>query len=105
MEREQRMRKCLTVFLALTAATLAWAVRAAEVDDAHDQAKVPLERDTSDPKLTKIVLVAGHASHGPREHEFFAGCALLMDLLKQTPGVYPVMARNGWPQDEKIVDG
>ena len=39
------------------------------------------------------------------EHEFFAGSALLMDMLKQTPGVFPVMARDGWPKDEKIFTG
>src|SRR5207302_1682632 len=27
------------------------------------------------------------------------GCSVLMKLLKQTPGVFPVMARDGWPKD------
>src|SRR5262249_31659987 len=31
--------------------------------------------------------------------------AILMNLLKQTPGVAPVMARDGWPKNEKIFDG
>jgi type 1 glutamine amidotransferase len=79
-------------------------VRAEEIDP-YDQSKVPLEVDTKDPSLTKIVLVAGPRSHGPGEHEFFAGCALLMDMLKQTPGVFPVMARDGWPQNPAIFDG
>jgi type 1 glutamine amidotransferase len=70
-----------------------------------DQSGVPLEVEPKDPQLTKIVLVAGHASHGPGEHEFFAGCAVLMKLLKQTPGVFPVMARDGWPKNPKIFDG
>ena len=38
--------------------------------DPYDQSHVPLEVDTTDPSLTKIVLVAGQASHGPGEHEF-----------------------------------
>ncbi len=76
----------------------------AQTIDPYDQSKVPLEVDTTDPALTKIVLVAGHKSHGPGEHEFFAGCAVLMHLLKQTPGVFPVMARDGWPKNEKIFD-
>ncbi len=80
------------------------ALHAADVDP-YDQSKVPLEVDTTDPSLTKIVLVAGHASHGPGEHEFFAGSALLMDMLKQTPGVFPVMARDGWPKNEDIFKG
>ena len=80
------------------------ALQAGDIDP-YDQSKVPLEVDTTDPSLTKIVLVAGHASHGPGEHEFFAGCALLMDMLKQTPGVFPVMARDGWPKNEDIFKG
>lgn len=67
-----------------------------------EQSGVPLEVDSPDPRLAKIVLVAGRASHGPGEHEFFAGTALLMNMLKQTPGVWPVMARDGWPKNEAI---
>ena len=77
---------------------------AADVDP-YDQSKVPLEVDTTDASLTKIVLVAGSKSHGPGDHEFFAGCAILMDMLKQTPGVFPVMARDGWPKNEAIFKG
>jgi type 1 glutamine amidotransferase len=70
----------------------------AEVDP-YDQSGVPLEVQPTDPNVTKIVLVAGRRSHGPGEHEFFAGCSVLMKLLKQTPGVFPVMARDGWPKN------
>jgi type 1 glutamine amidotransferase len=75
-------------------------VGAADVDP-FDQSGVPLEKQPTDPKLTKIVLVAGHTSHGPGDHEFFAGCSILMKLLEQTPGVYPAMARDDWPKDPK----
>ena len=78
-------------------AAVAWAA-VADVDP-YDQSGVPLEKQPTDPSLNKIVLVAGHKSHGPREHEFFAGCAILMKLLQETPGVYPVMARDGWPKN------
>jgi hypothetical protein len=77
-------------------AGMGWA-RAA--DDSYDQSGVPLEVQPSDPALNKIVLVAGRQSHGPGEHEFFAGCALLMKVLRETAGVYPVMARDGWPRN------
>ncbi len=70
----------------------------------YDQSKVPLEKDTTDRSVTKIVLVAGQPSHGPEEHEHFAGCALLMNLLKQTPGVFPVMVRDGWPKNPEIFE-
>jgi type 1 glutamine amidotransferase len=73
--------------------------------DPYDQSGVPLEKQPTDPKLAKIVLVAGHKSHGPGDHEFFAGCAILMKLLKQTPGVFPVMARDGWPKSPKTFKG
>src|SRR5580704_6698819 len=73
--------------------------------DPFDQSKVPLEVEPpADFKGKKIVLVAGRKSHGPGEHEFFAGTAILMNLLKQTPGIWPVMARDGWPKDEKLFD-
>ena len=82
------------------AAGLAVAALAAVADvDPYDQSGVPLEKQPTDPSLSKIVLVAGHASHGPREHEFFAGCAILMKLLQENPGVAVVMARDDWPKD------
>ena len=74
--------------------------------DPFDQSKVPLEVDApADFKGKKIVLVAGSKSHGPGDHEFFAGTALLMNLLKQTPDVWVVMVRDGWPKNEKVFDG
>jgi hypothetical protein len=83
----------------------AWLVRADDKKiDPHDQSGVPLEKQPSDPALKKIVLVAGRQSHGPGEHEFFAGCALLMKLLQETPGVFPVMARDGWPKDPRTFE-
>jgi type 1 glutamine amidotransferase len=77
----------------------AWLVRADDKKiDPYDQSGVPLEKQPTDPALKKIVLVAGRQSHGPGDHEFFAGCAILMKMLQQTPGVFPVMARDGWPK-------
>lgn len=74
--------------------------------DPYDQSKVPLEVEPpAEFKGKKIVLVAGKPSHGPGDHEFFAGCAILKKLLEQTPGVFVVMARDGWPKNEKIFDG
>jgi hypothetical protein len=71
----------------------------------EEQQRVPLEADTSDPKLAKIVLIAGSVSSKPGGHEYFAGCTILANALKQTPGVWPVMAAEGWPQNERIFDG
>ena len=79
---------------------LAGFLLAADVDP-FDQSKVPIEVQPTDASLAKIVLVAGRQSHGPGDHEFFAGCTVLMKLLQQTPGVFPVMARDGWPTDSE----
>jgi len=81
------------------------ALPAADEVDPFDQSAVPLEVQPDNPGLAKVVLVAGRQSHGPGDHEFFAGCAILMKLLKQTPGVFPVMVRDGWPKNPKTFDG
>jgi type 1 glutamine amidotransferase len=73
--------------------------------DPYDQSKVALEVEPpADFTGKKIVIIAGRASHGPGDHEFFAGCAILVNLLKQTPNVWPVMVRDGWPKNEKVFD-
>src|SRR5205814_10036803 len=72
--------------------------------DPYDQSDVVLEKEPADAKLAKIVLVAGRQSHGPGDHEFFAGTAILMKMLQQTPSVAPVMARDGWSKNERIFD-
>lgn len=70
----------------------------------YDQSGVPLEVDAPRPGLTKIVLLAGGPSSKAMAHEYFAGCALLLDWLKQQPGVWPVLAR-GWPAHERVLAG
>lgn len=90
--------------LAVVVAMLAGLSNAGAVDP-HDQSGVPLEVEPKDPALVKIVLVAGKPSHPPLMHEYFAGMALLSQMLKQTPGAFPVMVRDGWPKNEKIFEG
>lgn len=71
----------------------------------EEQRKNPLEVDSPDPKLTKIVLLAGPTSKAGGFHEYFAGSALMADWLKQTPGVWPVLVGDGWPKNEAVLDG
>ncbi|HEV3026941.1 MAG TPA: ThuA domain-containing protein [Planctomycetota bacterium] len=71
---------------------------------AQERGDVPLEVESGDPSVTQIVLLAGSFSKGAGEHEYFAGSVLLFNLLKQTPGVFPVLASEGWPKNEKIFD-
>jgi len=52
----------------------------------------------------KIVLVAGHRSHGPGDHEFNAGVILLNKCLDGVPGVVAVHYLNGWPKDPSAFD-
>src|SRR5262245_24604990 len=96
-----------TVALSAAVFVFGWlmAIPAPAADDPFDQSSVPLETEPKDASAKKIVLVAGRASHGPGDHEFFAGCAILMKLLQQTSGVAPVMARDGWPKNEKNFEG
>ncbi|MHB1425880.1 MAG: ThuA domain-containing protein [Gemmataceae bacterium] len=98
-------RRGVVLSIALGLAAGGWLIAAADVDP-YDQSAVPLEKQPpKDAKVTKIVLVAGHKSHGKGEHEFFAGCALLMKMLEQTSGVFPVMARDGWPKKPETFEG
>lgn len=86
----------MAVFAALLPLTTQGADKPAR--DPHDRSNVPIEVQPTDAKLAKIVLIAGDSvGHGADEHEHFAGCALFYRMLKQTPGVAPVMVQNGWP--------
>src|SRR5688572_14562065 len=54
----------------------------------------------------KIVLLAGRASHGFGAHDHLAGCNLLANKLKETKPAYEtVVVKDGWPADEKVLDG
>lgn len=80
-------------------------VTAALASPAQDRRDVPLEVEPSDATAAKVVLLAGSFGKGGGEHEYFAGSALFVKLLRQTPGVFPVMAADGWPKNERIFDG
>ncbi len=76
-----------------------------QADFTAEQQQVPLEALPTDASKAKVVLLAGTPSNKPGQHEYFAGCALLMDWLKQAPGVAPVMVAEGWPKNEAVLDG
>lgn len=62
-----------------------------------------LEQLPASDKATTIVLIAGKPEAKPTgDHEYFAGCALLANTLKQTTGVHPILVKDGWPRDEKV---
>jgi hypothetical protein len=97
------MRTARPLISLLAVAALAGTIRA-EDGDPTDQSGIPVEKQPTDPKAIKIVLVAGPPSHKSGEHEFFAGCAVLAGLVRQTPGVFPVIVRD-WPKDPKTFEG
>jgi type 1 glutamine amidotransferase len=103
MHNHRLLGRAALLAAVLAGAAAGWRAPAADVDP-YDQSGVPLERQPADPSLAKIVLVAGSKSHGPGDHEFFAGCAVLMKLLQENPGVFPVMARDGWPKDPRTFE-
>ncbi len=90
--------KCFFLLSALLCLT-------ARAELTEQQKLVPLEVEAPEPGMTKIVLLAGSVSNKPGQHEYFAGCSVLMKCLKQTPGVWPVLAAEGWPKNEAIFKG
>ena len=91
------MRPFLFLSLLLTSA--------AQAELTGEQQQVPLESLPNDPSQAKIVLLAGSPSNKPGQHEYFAGCALIADWLKNVPGVAPVMVADGWPKNEAVLEG
>ena len=75
--------------------------------DPFDQTGVPIEELPTDAKAAKVVLIAGFAAPKLKsgEHEYFAGVALLAKMLKQTPGVFPVVVKDGWPKKKETLPG
>ena len=70
-----------------------------------EQRKMVLEADAPDHSRAKIILLAGQPSNKPGQHEYFAGCALMMAWLRTVPGVWPVLVADGWPKNEAIFNG
>ncbi len=65
---------------------------------------VTLEEQPRDARQVKIVLVAGSNAFKAGEHEYVGGCAVLMDLLRQTSGVFPVLTLD-WPKNADTFAG
>jgi hypothetical protein len=63
-----------------------------------------LEQQPTDPGAAKVVLVGGSNYLKAGEHDYLAGCAVLADLLKQPPGVAPVIAAD-WPTKAETLAG
>ena len=64
-----------------------------------------LMSDRKEEKVKHIVFIAGNRSHGPGEHEFYAGCTLLAKALNEQSGlkVKATVVRADWPKEDKAV--
>ena len=51
---------------------------------------------------SRIVLVAGSASHGSGSHEHPGGCSLLADLLNKHVDDVEAIVIQGWPTEQSI---
>jgi hypothetical protein len=89
----------------LSSIVIAGVAFAARAELTEEQKRIPLEADSPDPKLAKIVLLAGSPSNKAGQHEYFAGCTLIADWLKQTTGTWPVLVADGWPKNEQVLVG
>lgn len=58
----------------------------------------------AEPGAAKIVLIAGSNRVKPGEHDYLNGCIVLWKLLRQTPGVAPVLAVD-WPEKPETLAG
>jgi hypothetical protein len=69
-----------------------------------EQSAVVLEKLDPSAQGVPVLLIAGSVSNKVGQHEYFAGCTLLANWLRQNSGVVPVQAAEGWPADESLVD-
>jgi hypothetical protein len=105
MKKTASPNRSLSSLLGLLLAATLSPISPARAELTEEQQKITLEADSPNPALVKIVLLAGSTSNKAGQHEYFAGCALLAEWLRQTPGVWPVLVANGWPKNEEIFKG
>ncbi|MEY2598549.1 MAG: hypothetical protein RLZZ142_808 [Verrucomicrobiota bacterium] len=68
-----------------------------------EQRTIPLETLDPNTKGPVVLLLAGSPSNKPGQHEYFAGCTLMANWLRQN-GAVPVQAAEGWPKDERLLE-
>ncbi len=90
------MRICL-MFVVAWCFTLPLALDAGDKKAPGLPKGISLEEQPKDAKAAKIVFIAGSNYFKPGEHEYIGGCALLMNLIQQTPNTAAVLALD-WPK-------
>ena len=59
----------------------------------------------ADAEKKKVVFIAGGPSHGFGAHDHLSGCNLLAAKLKEAKPAYETLVTQGWPKDEKELEG
>jgi type 1 glutamine amidotransferase len=95
--------QCRFLHAALVPLLLALAVSDTRAADAS-RADPPVEQQPRNKKAAKVVLIAGSNFYKSGEHEYVGSCSVLMDLLRQTSGVEPVLAID-WPKKPETLKG
>lgn len=89
--------------LAIALSAFSFSLSHAELTE--EQRQLPIEAVPAGASKARIVLLAGTPSNKPGQHEYFAGCALMMKWLAAHPGAAPVLVAEGWPENEAVLDG
>jgi hypothetical protein len=95
------LSKVFSAGLSLLIALLVAAPRAS-AELSPQQQTIPLENLDPAAKGPVILLLAGSVSNKAGQHEYFAGCTLLADWLRQN-GAVPVQVAEGWPKNESLL--
>ena len=84
--------------LLIVAVCIAWLPATGPVKKARSDGRPPAAKK-------KIIFIAGGCSHGPGEHEHYAGCALLADQLnRQASHLVEATVLQGWPADSTLLN-
>ncbi|MFO0867091.1 MAG: ThuA domain-containing protein [Gemmataceae bacterium] len=95
---------CLRLFVACVLAIPVWCFHELSAQGIKLPPGYALEEQPKNANDAKIVLIAGSNYFKPGEHDYIAAGAVLAELLKQTPGVAPVLAVD-WPKNPKTLEG
>ncbi len=63
------------------------------------------EAPPTNPNAAFVVLIAGSSPHKPGEHDYLAGCVVLMNLLRQILDVSSWSRRIDWPEKPETLEG
>jgi len=69
-----------------------------------DQVAIEAECELKDQLLVLLIPGKRNGKQGVGHHEYYSGCVLMLQMLKNIVGVCPVIVREDWPQNETLLD-